>query len=94
MDADAVVVTLPLGVLKAGMVRFDPPLPPRKQSAIDRLGFGALNKVLLLFPQDEIRDDGLACRCSPRRPTLFPTGAAATPRLQGGYAAPCGGQGV
>ena len=50
MDADAVVVTLPLGVLKAGVVRFNPPLPPRKQSAIDRLGFGALNKVLLLFP--------------------------------------------
>ena len=45
IDADAVVVTLPLGVLKAGAVQFSPPLPPRKQNAIDRLGFGVLNKA-------------------------------------------------
>jgi hypothetical protein len=49
--ADAVLVTVPLGVLKRpGALRFDPPLPPRKQAAIDRLGFGCLNKVSLLFP--------------------------------------------
>ncbi|MGD0250617.1 MAG: NAD(P)/FAD-dependent oxidoreductase [Thermoplasmata archaeon] len=35
-----VVVTVPLGVLKAGSIRFDPPLPPEKWAAIDRLGFG------------------------------------------------------
>ena len=37
-----------LGVLKAGAVNFEPPLPQRKQQAIDRLGFGTLNKVLLI----------------------------------------------
>ncbi|WOE75421.1 flavin monoamine oxidase family protein [Alterisphingorhabdus coralli] len=46
---DAVIVTLPLGVLKKGSVRFDPPLPQRKQQAIDRLGMGTLDKVYLLF---------------------------------------------
>ena len=51
IDADAVVVTLPLGVLKKGSVKFEPSLPEYKQSVIDRMGFGALNKVMLKFPE-------------------------------------------
>lgn len=47
--ADALVVTLPLGVLKAGTVRFHPPLPATKQQAIERLGMGSLAKVMLRF---------------------------------------------
>ncbi|KAI9830760.1 MAG: hypothetical protein M1826_004392, partial [Phylliscum demangeonii] len=50
-EADAVVVTVPLGVLKAGSVLFDPPLPARKLGPIERLGFGTLNKVVLVFDQ-------------------------------------------
>ena len=46
IQADKVVITLPLGVLKAGSVEFDPPLPEWKQGAIDRLGYGVLNKVI------------------------------------------------
>jgi polyamine oxidase len=49
MTADRVIVTIPLGVLKAGAVAFDPPLPDAKQAAIERLGFGLLNKVVLAF---------------------------------------------
>jgi [histone H3]-N6,N6-dimethyl-L-lysine4 FAD-dependent demethylase len=30
-------------------VRFEPPLPQWKQTAIERLGFGNLNKVVLCF---------------------------------------------
>jgi monoamine oxidase len=48
-DADVVIVTLPLGVLKAGTVAFDPPLPTDKAKAIQRLGMGALTKVVLFF---------------------------------------------
>ncbi|XP_046616463.1 lysine-specific histone demethylase 1A [Neodiprion virginianus] len=51
--ADAVLVTLPLGVLKASAqpsaVAFNPPLPDWKSQAIQRLGFGNLNKVVLCF---------------------------------------------
>lgn len=47
--ADRVVVTLPLGVLKAGSVTFDPPLPEAKQKSIRRLGVGHLDKVALKF---------------------------------------------
>lgn len=49
IDADAVVVTLPLGVLKAGAVEFNPPLPGWKSSAIKKLGYGLLNKVVLVY---------------------------------------------
>ncbi|XP_017771795.1 PREDICTED: lysine-specific histone demethylase 1A-like [Nicrophorus vespilloides] len=56
--ADVVLCTLPLGVLKLAAaspnvqmntVQFSPPLPDWKTSAIQRLGFGNLNKVVLCF---------------------------------------------
>lgn len=47
--ADSVVVTLPLGVLKAGDVAFDPPLEPDRLAAIGRLGMCVLDKVYLRF---------------------------------------------
>ncbi len=47
---DAVVVTVPLGALKAGAIRFDPPLPAQKQTAIDRLQMGVLDKLYLRYP--------------------------------------------
>lgn len=55
---DAILCTLPLGVLKQAVsgnqglpntVQFIPPLPDWKASAIQRLGFGNLNKVVLCF---------------------------------------------
>ena len=49
--ADAVVVTVPLGVLKEEppLMKFNPDLPDWKKAAIDRLGFGNLMKVVLCF---------------------------------------------
>lgn len=47
----AAIITLPLGVLKSGNVKFLPPLPDRKQTAIQRLTIGVLNKVVLKFSQ-------------------------------------------
>lgn len=46
---DRAVVTLPLGVLRAGDVEFDPPLPEAKRDAIERLLPGHINKVVLRF---------------------------------------------
>ena len=45
LRAERVVITVPLGVLKAGDVAFEPPLPESKQNAIRSLGFGVLDKV-------------------------------------------------
>lgn len=59
VDADYVVNTIPLGVLKHGNVEFQPPLPSWKTQAIERLGFGVLNKVILVFKEafwDKDRD--------------------------------------
>ena len=49
LDADHVLITVPLGVLKAGSIAFDPPLPAPKQRAIEKLGMGLLNKHWLRF---------------------------------------------
>jgi len=51
VDADRAIVTVPLGVLKAGAIAFDPPLPGTKRQAIERLGFGLLDKVVLAFEE-------------------------------------------
>jgi monoamine oxidase len=48
-EFDAVIVTLPLGVLKQGSVIFDPALPAQKQQAIKTLGMGTLDKLYLWF---------------------------------------------
>jgi len=45
--ADAVIVSAPLGVLKANVISFHPSLPEWKTQAIHNLGFGLLNKVCL-----------------------------------------------
>jgi len=45
-----VIVTVPLGVLKAEEgIEFDPALPAHKRDAIERLGVGVLDKVALRF---------------------------------------------
>jgi hypothetical protein len=46
-----VVVTVPLGVLKAGAIRFDPRLPRPKRRAISRVGFGVFEKVAMVFDE-------------------------------------------
>lgn len=45
VEGKAAVVTVPLGCLKAADVTFQPALPSWKQDAVEKLGFGALNKV-------------------------------------------------
>lgn len=48
-EADACVIALPLGVLKANLVRFEPRLPEWKEAAIADLGVGNENKIALFF---------------------------------------------
>ena len=50
-EADAALITLPLGVLKAGDVLFEPPLPEAKREAIATMGFGLLDKLALRFDE-------------------------------------------
>lgn len=48
--AEAVIITLPLGVLKTNSVLFTPPLPQNKSYAIQRIGMGLLNVIVMRFP--------------------------------------------
>lgn len=48
-ECSHVVVTVPLGVLKNGSIRFQPELPAERLAAIARLGFGRFEKVVLRF---------------------------------------------
>ncbi|MEU6412923.1 FAD-dependent oxidoreductase [Microbispora sp. NPDC046933] len=50
-EAANAVVTVPLGVLKAGAITFTPELPEPVSSSVDRIGMGVFNKVFLQFPE-------------------------------------------
>ena len=54
-----VIVTVPLGVLKAGSIEFDPPLPTGHVEAIGRVGFGVLEKVVLAYERAVWQIDGM-----------------------------------
>jgi len=56
--AGDVVVTVPLGVLKAAAIAFDPPLSEARQGAIGRLAMGAYEKVVLRFTADFYSETG------------------------------------
>lgn len=48
-EADYVVVTVPLGVLKSGNIEFVPALPSAKQNAIQKIGMNCVNKFILTW---------------------------------------------
>lgn len=55
--ADQILITLPLGVLQSGSVKFLPGLPEAKQKAIQKLKMGVLNKCYLKFEKAFWPDD-------------------------------------
>lgn len=61
-SATSVVVTVPLGVLKAGSIAFDPPLPDEVAGPIARLGMGVFNKIFLQFPERFWPEDSYVIR--------------------------------
>jgi monoamine oxidase len=50
LNVDRVVITVPLGVLKANTIQFSPGLPNSFNEALGALDMGVLNKVILTFP--------------------------------------------
>ena len=50
-EADYVLVTVPLGVLKANKIEFSPELPEKKQTAIEKVGMNCVNKFLLTWEE-------------------------------------------
>lgn len=67
--ADRAILTLPLGVLKSGDVRFSPALPDATQGAIDRLGMGDFFKVAMRFPAMDLAPASTGSAASARPPS-------------------------
>lgn len=87
-QANAAVITVPLGILRTGKLQFDPPLPPAKSQAIARIGYGGdgvLNKLLLRFPYvfwPETRNRFLSLLAEPDRRGIFTSWISLTPMVQ------------
>ncbi len=56
------IVTVPLGVLKAGAIEFIPSLPAAVSAPIARLGMGVFNKIFIQFPESFWNDDSYVVR--------------------------------
>lgn len=72
VNADHAVITLPIGVLKAGSVRFTPSVPARKVDAVDSMAAGLLDSLWLGF--DEVfwdPDAEMIHWIDPERPGLW-----------------------
>ncbi|MGW4124529.1 flavin monoamine oxidase family protein [Nocardia sp. NPDC004711] len=92
--ADRVLITVPLGVLKAGAIAFDPPLPAAKLDAIGRVGFGLYNKIFLQFDKIFWDDNEILVQTNPNLatgdtwvPLQRVNGAPVLAALRGGSAA-------
>ena len=56
-SCDYVIVTMPLGFLKKEHANiFAPPLPSEKIFAIERLGFGCVNKLFIVFERAVLKE--------------------------------------
>jgi monoamine oxidase len=51
LSVDRVVVAVPLGVLQAGAIEFDPVLPPSRRAALNTLGVGDVEVVVARFEE-------------------------------------------
>lgn len=70
VEKDAVIVTVPLGVLKTNGIQFVPPLPTNKVEAIDKVGFSSVEKFLFVW-DTTFWDDKLFLAYAPPMPDRF-----------------------
>ena len=52
--AKKVLVTVPLGVLKAKSIKFRPNLPKKHKNAIRQIGMGTLNKIYMIWKKTDV----------------------------------------
>lgn len=60
LEADKVIFTGSLGVLKDQIITFDPALPAEKQRAIEMIGFGVVAKIYVEFDQPWAAEDWIS----------------------------------
>jgi monoamine oxidase len=89
------LVTLPLGVLRAGAVRFAPPLPAAKRAALREIGVGPVIRVVLRFARPDgghwsapgVRGFGFVHAVGAAFPTFWRASAPGEPPLVTAWAA-------
>ncbi len=59
LTVDRLVLTVPLGVLQAGAIEFEPPLPDSTTTAVEALGMGLLDKFWFRFDEVFWSDDAV-----------------------------------
>lgn len=68
--ADQVVIAVPLGVLKAGSIHFEPILPAPKQDALNRMHMGPGLKIIYEFAEP-ITDEHIMAIYSAETPSMW-----------------------
>lgn len=90
VETEFCLVTVPLGVLRAGAIAFLPPLPPPKQTAIANIGVGVVNKIALAFKPGTLPPERTAWHYQVRKDgtiadvTVRPFGADMSVHVTGG----------
>ena len=69
--AAAAIVTVPVGVLRSGTIRFDPELPEAKRWALDQIVMGPVSKLLMRFEEPFWPDRLAAIYCASGPATLY-----------------------
>lgn len=90
LQADQVIVTLPVGVLQKDVVKFQPALPTWKQKAIHSLQMGHLKKIAFEFAPGTLKappNTGLQVKGSPMFHLVRPEGSEMSVSLVGGRTA-------
>lgn len=77
----AAIVTLPVGVLQAGGVEFDPPLPEAKERALAGLGMGPVIKLVYRFA-DPITPDDITAVFAAGNPPMWWSPSAGHPTTE------------
>jgi monoamine oxidase len=70
LEADNAIITLPLGVLQAGRVRFTPELPADKRAAIGNLRMGPVIKLVYVF-DEPVLPEGIFSLSSALNPPVW-----------------------
>jgi monoamine oxidase len=82
LTAHKVLLTIPIGVLQAGTLTFDPPLPAEKRAAISAIDMGQVTKLALWFEQ-RFWEDFVVMSTDGPVATWWPVESANVPTLMG-----------
>lgn len=71
-QANAVIITVPISILKKNLITFTPALPDFKKTALEHLEMGLLNRIALKFPKAFWPNKYQGIRVIPERKTIVP----------------------